>query len=41
MFQIKEHDKTLEEQLSGTETGNLPKRELGVNGCKTIAFGMD
>ena len=39
MFQIKEQDKTLEEDLSDVETGKLPKKELKVMTIKKKLFG--
>ena len=36
MFQTKEQDKTLEEQLHEVEIGNLPEKELGVMIVKMI-----
>ena len=36
MFQMKEQDKTSEEQLNKAEIGNLPKKEFRVITVKTI-----
>ena len=36
MFQMKEQDKTLEEELSDMEIGNLPEKELRVMIIKMI-----
>ena len=37
MFQMKEQDKTPEEQLSHVETGNLPEKEFRIMNIKMIA----